>query len=145
GTHQRAGQLGVVDVREIAARAGRDAPARLLHEVDCGLLEAALGEAEIENVHAGVLLRARPTGRRCGIRDSCGAGDERQKSRMRLSEIAQRLDLELDGRHGDEAIEIRALAPIEDAGEGDLTFVAAARYRPLLASTKASAVILAAG
>src|SRR5207253_1178562 len=90
-------------------------------------------------------LRARPTGRRCGIRDSCGAGDERQKSRMRLSEIAQRLDLELDGRHGDEAIEIRALAPIEDAVEGDLTFVAAARYRPLLASTRASAVILAAG
>ncbi len=64
---------------------------------------------------------------------------------MRLDEIAHRLDLELDGRPGDEAIEIRSLAPIEDAAEGDLTFVAAPRYRTLLRTTKASAVILATG
>ncbi|HEY2773606.1 MAG TPA: UDP-3-O-(3-hydroxymyristoyl)glucosamine N-acyltransferase [Candidatus Binatia bacterium] len=61
---------------------------------------------------------------------------------MRLGEIAHRLDLALDG---DPDIEIRGLAPIDEAAPGDLTFVAAPRYRPLLRSTGASAVIVAIG
>jgi len=64
---------------------------------------------------------------------------------MRLGEIARRLDLELEGRETDAELEIRGLAPIEDAAAGDLTFVAAPKYRRLLASTHASAVILAPG
>jgi len=59
---------------------------------------------------------------------------------MRLEEIADRLDCELRGA-GD--IEITRLAPIEEAGEGDLTFVANPRYARHLATTRASAVILA--
>ncbi|MFN2376512.1 MAG: UDP-3-O-(3-hydroxymyristoyl)glucosamine N-acyltransferase [Candidatus Binatia bacterium] len=61
---------------------------------------------------------------------------------MRLGEIAGLLGLDVEG---DADIEIRALAPLDEAGEGDLTFVATARYKRLLASTKASAVILAPG
>jgi UDP-3-O-[3-hydroxymyristoyl] glucosamine N-acyltransferase len=58
---------------------------------------------------------------------------------MLLGEIAHRLDLALDG---DPDIDIRRIAPIEDAEAGDLTFVASPKYRALLASTRASAVIL---
>jgi len=61
---------------------------------------------------------------------------------MLLGEIAQELGLDLEG---DADIEIRALAPLDEAGEGDLTFVAAPRYKSLLRSSRASAVILAAG
>lgn len=61
---------------------------------------------------------------------------------MRLSEIARQLGLEVEG---DPNLDIRAIAPIDEAGDGDLTFVADPRYRPLLRSTRASAVILATG
>src|SRR5690349_17458940 len=54
---------------------------------------------------------------------------------MRLGEIARALDLALEG---DADIEIRALAPVDTAGEGDLTFVAAPRYRRYLAASRAS-------
>jgi len=60
---------------------------------------------------------------------------------MKLREIAERLGCEL---HGDGAIEIHGLAPIEDAEPGTLTFVANPRYRPNLLTTRASAVIVAA-
>ena len=43
---------------------------------------------------------------------------------------------------GDAAIEIRRVAKIEDAGPGDLTFLANPKYAAKLATTKASAVIL---
>lgn len=43
---------------------------------------------------------------------------------------------------GDAAIEIRRVAKIEDAGPGDLTFLAHPRYADKLARTRASAVIL---
>jgi UDP-3-O-[3-hydroxymyristoyl] glucosamine N-acyltransferase len=61
---------------------------------------------------------------------------------MRLGEIARALDLAVEG---DADIEIRALAPVDAAGEGDLTFVAAPRYRRFLAASRASAVIVAPG
>ncbi len=61
---------------------------------------------------------------------------------MRLGELAQRLDLALDG---DGDIEITGVAPIDEAGPGDLSFVANPKYRRQLASTGASAVILGLG
>ena len=63
---------------------------------------------------------------------------------MRLAEIAHRLDLALEGRPEDADLEVRGLAPIDCAEEGDLTFVAAARYRSLIRTTRASALILGA-
>ncbi len=43
---------------------------------------------------------------------------------------------------GDGAIAIRSVAPIEEAGEGAISFVANRRYRRFLGSTKASAVMV---
>lgn len=59
---------------------------------------------------------------------------------MRLAELAEHLGARLEG---DPDTEIRGLAPVDEAGEGDLTFVANAKYRPQIATTGASAVILA--
>lgn len=61
---------------------------------------------------------------------------------MLLGEIARALGLDLEG---DPDIDIRGLAPVDEALAGDLAFVAAARYRSLLAASAASAVILAPG
>jgi UDP-3-O-[3-hydroxymyristoyl] glucosamine N-acyltransferase len=58
---------------------------------------------------------------------------------LTLREIARRLGAEVAG---DPAIEISRVAPLDDAGPGDITFLANPRYRPKLASTRASAVIL---
>jgi len=60
---------------------------------------------------------------------------------VKLRDIAERLGCGLDG---DGAIEIARVAGIEHAQPGDLTFLANARYHPHLASTRASAVIVAA-
>jgi UDP-3-O-[3-hydroxymyristoyl] glucosamine N-acyltransferase len=59
---------------------------------------------------------------------------------MQLGELARELGARLEG---DPNLEIRALAPIDEAGPGDLTFVANPRYRRLLDTTRASAVIVA--
>jgi UDP-3-O-[3-hydroxymyristoyl] glucosamine N-acyltransferase len=59
---------------------------------------------------------------------------------MKLADIAERIGCEL---RGDGSVEIHALAPIEDAAAGTLTFVANPRYRPHLRTTRASAVIIA--
>jgi UDP-3-O-[3-hydroxymyristoyl] glucosamine N-acyltransferase len=56
-----------------------------------------------------------------------------------LGELARRLDCPVEG---DAAIEIRRVAKIEEAGPGDLTFLANPRYASKLATTRASAVIL---
>ena len=58
---------------------------------------------------------------------------------MTLGELARRLDCPIEG---DAAIEIRRVAKIEDAGPGDLTFLANPKYASKLAGTKASAVIM---
>ena len=56
-----------------------------------------------------------------------------------LGELARRLDCPVEG---DAAIEICRVAKIEDAGPGDLTFLANPKYAAKLATTKASAVIM---
>ena len=58
---------------------------------------------------------------------------------MKLSEIAERLGCRLEG---DGAIEIRGIAPLEEAAPGDLTFFTNPKYAPQLRETRASAVIL---
>jgi UDP-3-O-[3-hydroxymyristoyl] glucosamine N-acyltransferase len=59
-----------------------------------------------------------------------------------LGEIASRVGCPLEG---DAAIEIERVAPIDQAGPGDLTFLANPKYASALASTAASAVILGPG
>jgi len=61
---------------------------------------------------------------------------------MILSELAAQLGCEL---RGDGAVEIRGVAGIEEAGPGDLTFVANRRYLAQLASTRAAAVVIGPG
>ncbi|HEX6739716.1 MAG TPA: UDP-3-O-(3-hydroxymyristoyl)glucosamine N-acyltransferase [Vicinamibacteria bacterium] len=58
---------------------------------------------------------------------------------MILSELATRLGCAL---RGDGAVEVQRVCGIEEAGPGDLTFVANPRYAARLGSTRASAVIL---
>jgi UDP-3-O-[3-hydroxymyristoyl] glucosamine N-acyltransferase len=55
-----------------------------------------------------------------------------------LDELARRLECRLEG---DGAVEVTRVAGIEDAGPGDLTFLANAKYASRLGSTRASAVI----
>jgi UDP-3-O-[3-hydroxymyristoyl] glucosamine N-acyltransferase len=57
-----------------------------------------------------------------------------------LSELARQLECRLEGDGG---LEVVRVAGIEDAAEGDLTFLASPRYASKLASTRATAVIVA--
>jgi UDP-3-O-[3-hydroxymyristoyl] glucosamine N-acyltransferase len=59
---------------------------------------------------------------------------------VKLTEIAARLDCVL---HGDGDIEITAVAGIDEAGPGNLTFVSNPKYGPKARTTRASAVIVA--
>jgi UDP-3-O-[3-hydroxymyristoyl] glucosamine N-acyltransferase len=61
---------------------------------------------------------------------------------VKLRELAERLGCEL---RGDGEVEIGGVAGIEQAGPGDVTFLANPRYTSHLASTRAAAVILAHG
>jgi len=61
---------------------------------------------------------------------------------MTLAEIAERLGCEL---RGDGTVEIRAIRGLEEAGPGDLTFLANPKYAAQLAATRASAAIVATG
>lgn len=61
---------------------------------------------------------------------------------MKLQELAQRLGCRLEGNPG---IEIRGVAGIDHAREGQLTFLANRRYSPLLKSARASAVLVEDG
>ena len=61
---------------------------------------------------------------------------------MKLRDLAARLECRLEG---DGDLEIVRVAPIHDAGPGDVTFVANRKYEKALATTRASAVILRAG
>ena len=58
---------------------------------------------------------------------------------MKLREIAERIECRLEG---DGDIEIRRVAGIEDAADGELTFFANPRYGAELRKTRAAAVIL---
>jgi UDP-3-O-[3-hydroxymyristoyl] glucosamine N-acyltransferase len=59
---------------------------------------------------------------------------------MKLGDLAAHLRCELDG---DAAIEIVRVATIEEAGPGELTFLANSKYASALSSTRAAAVIVA--
>jgi UDP-3-O-[3-hydroxymyristoyl] glucosamine N-acyltransferase len=61
---------------------------------------------------------------------------------VRLRELAERLECRLEG-NGD--IEIARVAGIQDAGPGDVTFLANPKYEKTLRTTQASAVILKEG
>lgn len=58
---------------------------------------------------------------------------------MKLAELARTLGCEL---RGDGTVEIQRVMPIQEAEEGDLTFVANPRYRSFLRTTRASAIIV---
>ncbi len=58
---------------------------------------------------------------------------------MSLSDIRQQLGGELVG---DGAVAISAIAPLADAGAGQISFLSQRKYAPLLATTQASALIL---
>lgn len=59
---------------------------------------------------------------------------------MKLLDIARAVGGELVG---DGNVEIRGVAGIREAGEGELTFLASSRYADSLASTQASAILIA--
>jgi len=61
---------------------------------------------------------------------------------VKLRELAERLGCEL---RGDGDVEVAGVAGIEQAGPGDLTFLANPRYSSRLADTRAAAVVLAPG
>lgn len=58
---------------------------------------------------------------------------------MKLGEIAKLLGCRVDG---DTQLEITGVAGIEEAGAGDLTFLVNRKYRPALASTRATAILV---
>ena len=61
---------------------------------------------------------------------------------MKLRELAERLECQLEG---DGDLEIRGVAGLEQAGEGDVTFFANPRYAAALRRTRATAVIIKNG
>jgi len=61
---------------------------------------------------------------------------------MKLSEVAQKLGCRLEGSPN---IEIVAVAGIENAEAGQITFLANRRYFPLLKTTRASAILVEEG
>ncbi len=61
---------------------------------------------------------------------------------MRLGELAERIGCTLEG---DGTVEIRGVRGLEDAGPGDLAFVAHERYLGHLQDSRAAAVILGVG
>ncbi|ATP08550.1 UDP-3-O-(3-hydroxymyristoyl)glucosamine N-acyltransferase [Aeromonas salmonicida] len=56
-----------------------------------------------------------------------------------LAQLAQQLRAEI---HGDGTLEIRKVATLEKAGEGDITFLSNKKYRHYLEQSKASAVLI---
>jgi UDP-3-O-[3-hydroxymyristoyl] glucosamine N-acyltransferase len=60
---------------------------------------------------------------------------------LRLSDIAERIGCQLEG---DGSVDVVRVAGIEQAGPGDLTFVANPKYLASLSTTRASAVIVGA-
>jgi UDP-3-O-[3-hydroxymyristoyl] glucosamine N-acyltransferase len=61
---------------------------------------------------------------------------------VKLRELAERLGCEL---LGDGEVELRGVGALEQAGPGDLSFLASPRYAPRLQATRASAVVVAPG
>ncbi len=61
---------------------------------------------------------------------------------MNLAELARQLGCQLEG---DGALEITGVAGVEEAGPGQLTFLANPKYRAAARATRASAILLAPG
>src|ERR1700719_3734583 len=61
---------------------------------------------------------------------------------MKLGLIAEKLGC---GVEGSADLEITGVAAIEEAQPGDLTFLVNRKYRPAIATTKASAILVAKG
>ena len=61
---------------------------------------------------------------------------------MKLHELAQRLECRLEG---DASVEVHGVAGIEQAGPGEVTFLANRRYAPNLKTTRATAVFVEDG
>ncbi|WP_025324357.1 UDP-3-O-(3-hydroxymyristoyl)glucosamine N-acyltransferase [Deferrisoma camini] len=59
---------------------------------------------------------------------------------MTLGELAEKLGAEL---RGDPAVEVTGVATLDRAGPGEVSFLSNPKYRPLLATTRAAAVIVA--
>src|SRR5579863_4756169 len=59
--------------------------------------------------------------------------------RIRLGDLAARLGCEL---HGDPDIEITGVAGVEQAGPGDVTFLANPKYAPRAKNTRAAAILV---
>jgi UDP-3-O-[3-hydroxymyristoyl] glucosamine N-acyltransferase len=68
-------------------------------------------------------------------------GGRREKG-MRLAELAERLNCKLEG---DGTKEITGVAGLNEAGPGDLTFLANPRYRQAVRTTHAGAIVAAEG
>lgn len=62
GTTDRAGELLVIHLREIIAGRELDPPARFFEEVDGGFFQAALGQADFQDVHFLYTSRGSKTG-----------------------------------------------------------------------------------
>jgi UDP-3-O-[3-hydroxymyristoyl] glucosamine N-acyltransferase len=61
---------------------------------------------------------------------------------MKLAELAQKLNCSVEG---DSNLEITGVAGIDEAQAGELTFLVNRKYRPALATTRASAILCATG
>jgi UDP-3-O-[3-hydroxymyristoyl] glucosamine N-acyltransferase len=66
--------------------------------------------------------------------------NEREESVMKLGEIAEKLGCELEG---DANLEIIGVSGIEEAKSGELTFLVNRKYRSMLDSTRAPAILIA--
>jgi UDP-3-O-[3-hydroxymyristoyl] glucosamine N-acyltransferase len=63
---------------------------------------------------------------------------------LKLRDIAERLGCRIEGRAGGGDIEIARVATLDDAGPSDLSFLTNTKYRSLLRTTRAAAVLVAA-
>jgi UDP-3-O-[3-hydroxymyristoyl] glucosamine N-acyltransferase len=64
---------------------------------------------------------------------------------MKLRDIVQLLDAEVESQGSIEELDILRVAKIEEAREGDITFLANPKYARFLSTTRASALILGKG
>ena len=64
--------------------------------------------------------------------------------RLTVAQLAKRLGAELAGEAGDIARQVRAVGPVEAAGEDEVTFVADERHKAALSHSRAGAVIVSA-
>ena len=73
--------------------------------------------------------------------ESCPTEMARPTLTLTLSEIQARLGGELVGEG---SVAVSSIAPLADAGAGQISFLSQRKYAPLLATTQASALILPA-